>query len=244
MIIQVDASQLEWRVCLELCRDDTGIAEILNNDDVHSLNQKAFNLPDRLVSKIYLFRTIFNHGKGYSFSVDPKFTHVSTSAKYWDEVGRKFYAKYSKLEQLYQTNMRLVARGIPLKGPLGGFWPLEMEPNWKGELQIPETKVVNYPVQGTGADVMTIARISFWNRLKKKPWGEKVKLVATVHDSIVVDAPGELLQEIVNLFSQVFDDLQANIKKQFGYEWIVPLACECKYGPNMKNQTKIKRTDK
>jgi hypothetical protein len=247
MIIQCDASQLEWRVCLELCRDDTGIQEILSKQDVHSLNQVAFNLgegpPGRLTAKIYLFRTIFNHGNGYAFTVDPDFMHVSTSVRFWDEVGRKFYAKYSGLERMYQTNMKLVSRGKPLVGPLGRFWPLQMETDYKGELKIPETKVVNYPVQGTGADVMVLARISFWNRLRKKPWGHLVKLIATVHDSIVVDAPSENLQEIVNLFEQVFDDLQGNIFRLFGYKWVVPLACECKYGPNMKNQTKIKRND-
>jgi DNA polymerase I-like protein with 3'-5' exonuclease and polymerase domains len=238
LIIQCDASQLEWRVCLELCKDPVGIQEILDKADIHSLNQEAFGLPTRLVSKVYLFRTIFNHGKGFSFSVDPEFMHVSTSAKYWDKVGERFYAKYSKLEQLYQTNMRLVAAGKPLVGPLGRFWPLEMSQDWRGELAIPETKVVNYPVQGTGADVMTIARVSFWNRLKRQPWGHLVKLIATVHDSIVVDSPPEHLQDIVRMFEEVFKDLQGNIKKQFGYDWVVPLACECKYGPNMKEQKK------
>lgn len=244
MYIQCDASQLEWRVCLELCQDPVGISEILANADVHSINEKAFNLPSRLIAKIYLFRTIFNHGKGYAFTVDPKFMHVSTSVKYWDEVGRKFYSKYAELEQLYRHNANEVLHGRPLIGPLGREWPIGMVRDYKGEIVVPETLLVNYPTQGTGADVMQIARISFYNRLQKKPFKHLVKLRLTVHDSIVVDAPGELKQEIANLFYQVFDDLQANIKKLFGYDWVVPLACECKYGPNLKDMTKLARTDK
>jgi DNA polymerase I-like protein with 3'-5' exonuclease and polymerase domains len=245
VLIQCDASQLEWRVCLELCQDETGIQEILDKADVHSLNEKAFQLPSRLIAKIYLFRTIFNHGKGYAFTMDPDFMHVSTSVKYWDDVGQKFYSKYAGLEKLYQKNMALVAAGKPLEGPLGRFWPLEMERGWNGELKIPETKVVNYPTQGTGADVMTIARISFWNRLKKlhQPQVHLVRLVSSVHDSIVVDAPTHLLQCITDLFHQVFDDLQLNIKKLFKYDWRVPLACEVKYGVNMKDMQKCLRTD-
>lgn len=238
MLIQVDAAQLEWRVCLELCRDETGIREVLEKQDTHSLNQQAFNLPSRLISKIYLFRTIFNHGKGYSFTVDPNFMHVSTSMKYWDDVGEKFYTKYAGLEALYQTNMALVASGKPLIGPLGRFWPLKMERDWKGELKLPETKVVNYPVQGTGADVMSIARVSFWNRLRARGWTE-VKLVSSVHDSIVVDAPAHYLEPIAQLFHDVFRDLVPNIRKLFNYEWIVPLECEVKAGNNLKDMTKV-----
>jgi hypothetical protein len=223
--------------CLELCRDETGIREVLEKQDVHALNQVAFNLPSRLIAKIYLFRTIFNHGKGYSFSVDPSFMHVSTSAKYWDEVGNKFYTKYAGLEELYQKNMSLVASGKPLIGPLGRFWPLQMVQEWNGELKIPETKVVNYPVQGTGADVMMIARISFMNRLRKLGLERVCLLVSSVHDSIVVDAPSKYLPEISHIFHQVFNDLQKNIKNLFGYDWVVPLEAEVKFGPNLKDMT-------
>lgn len=239
MIISVDASALEWRVCCEIAQEPTGIKEILEKQDVHSLNEKFFKLPSRLIAKKYLFRTIFNWGKGYAFTVDPEFMHVSTSVKYWDAIGEAFYTKYSAIDELYKKNAKLVAAGKPLEGPLGRFWPVKMTTNYKGELAIPETLLVNYPTQGTGADVMTIARISFWNRLRKQSWGHQVKLITTVHDSIVVDAPSELLNEIVKLFYAVFADLPANIKKLFGYDWKVPLACECKAGPNMKNQEKV-----
>jgi hypothetical protein len=164
--------------------------------------------------------------------------HVSTSVKYWDDVGEKFYTKYAGLEQLYQTNMALVASGKPLIGPLGRFWPLKMEIDWKGELKLPETKVVNYPVQGTGADVMAIARVSFMRRLQKLNLKDVV-LISSVHDSIVVDAPAYRLKTVAELFHAVFADLVSNIKKVFNYEWIVPLECEVKAGNNLKDMTKV-----
>lgn len=227
-------------MCLEICQDPVGIAEVLNKEDTHSKNQVAFNLPSRLISKIYLFRTIFNHGKGYAFTVDPDFMHVSTSVKYWNTVGEKFYAKYSKLEILYQTNAQKVINGVPLTGPLGRFWPITLLPNkYTGNLEVPETLIVNYPVQGTAADVMMIARLSFWNRLQKLPFANEVRLILTVHDSIVVDAPKVYQQEIINLFHEVFNDLQPNIKKLFKYDWVVPLECETKVGMNLKDMVKV-----
>lgn len=232
-------SFLEWRVAVELSKDPVGLQEILNKEDTHSKNEKAFNLPSRLIAKIYLFRTIFR-GSGWSFANDPDFSHVSSSPKYWDNVNEKFYKKYNGLDKKHQEWGAVVVSGRPIEGPTGRFWPIEMGIDLRsGERYIPWTKLSNYPVQGTAADVMMIARISFWNRLQKKPWGHRVLIISSVHDSIVVDAPSELLMEISALFHEVFRDLPDNIYKLFGYKWDVPLACEVKYGNDMKNMKKV-----
>ena len=243
MLIQADASQLEWRTLLELSRDETGIEEVLGKQDVHSINEKAFTLPSRLIAKTYLFRTIYNRGKGYAFTVDPNFMHVSTSVDYWDEVGKKFYKKYKGVDECHLAWGRLVAEGLPIIGPSGRFWSIPKGVGRFGESQIPWNTLTNYPVQGTGADVMAVARVAFRNRLRQKEWGTIPKLRSTVHDSIVVDTPAYLREPIVNLFHQVFDDIPKIMKKLFDYDWVVPLDCECKWGPNMKDMTKVKRTD-
>jgi hypothetical protein len=42
------------------------------------------------------------------------------------------------------------------------------------------------------------------------------------------------------MFHGVFHDIPANIKKLFGYEWKVPLGCEVKAGPNLKDMEEVK----
>lgn len=240
MLIQCDAKALEWRVLLELARDEVGIAEVFENQDAHALNQVAFDLPSRLIAKIYLFRTIYR-GSGWSFAHDPAFMHVSTNPKFWDGIGEKFYGKYKGIDRCHQDWAATVIKGDPIVGPLGREWEFSTRDK-KGEFFIPWTTLTNYPVQGTGADVMAIARVSLARRLKNAGW--PVLLVSTVHDSIVVDAPSEYTERVVNLMHQVFDDLQPNIKRLFGYDWRVPMSCEVKTGPNMKDMKEFKRTDK
>jgi hypothetical protein len=242
VLIQADASQLEWRTILELSRDPVGIREVLDKLDTHSINQETFQLPSRLIAKTYLFRTIYNRGKGYAFTVDPNFMHVSTSVAYWDEVGRKFYEKYNGIDKCHLKWGDMVAQGKPIIGPLGRFWPITMGRDKRGDLYIPWTVLTNYPVQGTGADVMMVARVSFWNRLKKKQYFREVKLVSTVHDSIVVDTPEQYARDIANLFYEVFPDVPKNIKAIFDYDWVVPLDCECKYGYNLKDMKKLDKS--
>lgn len=240
-LISCDAKQLEWRTILELSQDQVGIAEVLANEDAHALNQVAFDLPSRLIAKIYLFRTIFR-GSGYSFANDPAFMHVSSKPAFWDAVGEKFYAKYHGIDSCHKAWADTVVQGHPIVGPLGREWVFNTRKKGTNEFFIPWTTLTNYPVQGTGADIMAIARVSFARRLKAL--GLPVLLVSTVHDSIVVDCADEYVQQVVNLFHQVFDDLIPNIRKIFGYEWTVPMECETNVGPNEKDMKEIKRNDK
>lgn len=234
MLVGADAKQLEWRTILELSRDPVGIAEVLAGEDTHELNRVHFGLPSRLISKIYLFRTIFR-GSGYSFANDPDFSGVSSSSDYWDDINEKFFKKYDGINTCHYKWKELCENGQPIVSPLGREWDIPImnsfgKVNW--------TQFTNYPVQGTGADIMMLARISLYNRLKKLGW--PVLLIQTVHDSIVADCPEQYTQPLCNLFHEVFKDLQANIKKLFGYTWIVPLECEVKAGPNQKDMKEIK----
>ena len=232
MIVACDASQLEWRTVLELSQDKVGIEEVLEGQDTHALNRVAFELPSRLIAKIYLFRTIFR-GSGWSFANDPDFNHVSSSVDYWDNINEKFFSKYNGIDRQHKLWAQEVMAGRPLEGPLGRKWLIPLKRDKRGEIKIPWTTLTNYPVQGTGADVVALARISFYNKVKK--YKLPVKLIQTVHDDIKTDAPEKYVQDVVDLYHESFQGLQKNIKKIFGYDWIVPLKCECKVGMNMKD---------
>lgn len=236
MLIQCDASQLEWRTLLELAKDQVGIDEILGGEDTHAKNQEAFELPSRLIAKIFLFRTIYR-GSGWSFANDPDFMHVSTSPEFWDEMNEKFYRKYKGIDTIHQRWKDTVMGGKNIVGPLGRSWSCPPKRNYRGELKVPWTTLTNYPVQGTGADVMMLARIMAKKRITDA--GIPCDFISTVHDSIVVDCRESLLTDLKEIFDSVFQDLPSRIRSIFGYEWTVPMACESKFGPDMKNMQKF-----
>ena len=236
MLLQTDASQLEWRTALELSKDWTGINEIIGGEDTHAKNQEAFALPSRLIAKIFLFRTIFR-GSGWSFANDPDFMHVSTSSNFWDEKNEKFYKKYSELDKTHHRWKDIVMSGKPIVGPLGREWTITIHRDSRGEIKIPWTTLSNYPIQGTGADIMTLARLSANRRIRDA--GIDARLISTVHDSIVWDTQEKHLEAIRDICDGVFKDIPANIKKLFNYDWETPMQCESKYGPDMKNMRKF-----
>jgi len=236
MFIAADGSQLEWRVAIGLSEDQVGLTEIREKQDTHSLNQTAFGLPSRLIAKIYLFRTIFR-GSGYAFANDADFSHVSSSASYWDGINEKFYSKYKGLDQWHKQLAAVVMDGKPIVGVMGRQWTINIPRDKNGNLKCPWTQLTNYPVQGTAADIMKLARVMFYRRIKQR--SIPCKFITTVHDSIVVDAESKWLSEIAAVFHEVFADLPTQIYKVFGYTWTVPLECEVKAGNNMKDMIKV-----
>lgn len=237
MIVNIDARGLEWVVGTYLSKDQVAKAEIVAGIDQHTLNQKAFKLPTRLIAKTFVFRLMYG-GSAYSYSVDPDFTGVSTSEKFWQGVINHFYDKYYGLAKWHVSIVQEAMKNGFLIMPTGRKYIFSLKTNYKGELEAPETIIKNYPVQGLGADIMAIARVSFFKRFKES----KIvgNLINTVHDSVVLDiSSGADLPRIIDITNSVFQDIPTNFKRLFGVEFDLPLQAEVSYGQNMKELQEI-----
>jgi DNA polymerase I-like protein with 3'-5' exonuclease and polymerase domains len=228
---------LEWVVGSYLSKDKIAYQEIWDKVDQHSLNQKAFNLPNRLIAKRFVFRLMYG-GSAYSYANDPDFTDVSTSEKFWQRVIDSFYDKYRGFRDWHIAIVRDAVNNGQLVMPTGRIYKFELKRNFRGELVAPETIIKNYPVQGLGADVMSIARVSFWKRFKEA----KIQgvLINSVHDSIVLDVPDFEVERVARLFHEVFRDIPANFERLFGVKFDLPLLVEVSAGNNCKELTEIK----
>ena len=234
MLIKIDAATLEWRVAAWLSNDKLAIEELNTGRDFHTDNQHFFGLPSRLIAKVYLFRTIYR-GSGYAFSMDPDFSVVSSSADFWDEVNAKFYKKYHGLDQWHHSLARTCAERKPIVSPLGREWLVLPDPT-TGKL--PWTVFTNDPVQGSGADLMAVARVSLYRRLRAAKC--KALLVSTVHDDIKVDAPEEEVPFVVDTAYQVFEDLPNNVHRMFGVKLPCKFPGEVSVGKNLLEMEKVK----
>jgi DNA polymerase I-like protein with 3'-5' exonuclease and polymerase domains len=239
MILVFDARQLEWRAVAHNSEDKTAIQEIKDGLDFHSDNQKKFKLPDRLTSKKFLFRAIFK-GSAYAYSVDNDFKHIG-GTKYWQNVIDRFYEKYDGIYKYHADLMReaqSTGRVISNTGRIYYFEPRMR----RGELKWPENDIVNYPVQGFSADLMSLIRVSAWNRLKE--WRESGKLlfVNTVHDNLVLDLDGGIKDavEVSKIVRGSFQDCGKNYQKIYKKELLIPMDTDAKVGINYKHLHELK----
>ena len=226
-LINADVKGLEVVGCAYLSRDPVLRTEILNNEDIHANNQKAFNLPSRLIAKIFKFRMIYG-GNEFSYASDPDFQQVSRSTKFWLGVISDYYQKYSGIKVWHDELLRTVASSGRLEMVTGRVYTFTRG----GHYGLPETKIKNYPVQGLGADLVAIARVSLRTALQRS--GLEYRLVSSVHDSIVIDTPMENVYNICMLMKQAVETVPDNFHKLFGVSFDLPLQCEIKVGQNLK----------
>jgi DNA polymerase I-like protein with 3'-5' exonuclease and polymerase domains len=223
-----------------LSKDPVLTKELQDGEDLHSNNQKALNLPNRLIAKTFLFRIIYGGG-AYSFANDPEFVGVGYNEKQWQEVIDQFYRKYSRLYQWHKEIVQEVIEKRKLTvESTGRIYPFEpIKGKW------PETQIKNFAVQGLGADIVALARVSLYNRLKKlrekdKKW-EQCLLVNTVHDSIIIDHNEKVCHtnEVALLIEGVFEDLPRNFHKLFGVAFPLDVRVEMEYGRNWKDMEPV-----
>lgn len=230
MIIQADVKGLEVVVAAWLSQDPVLIHELTSGVDIHGENQKAFNLPERVIAKILKFRILYG-GNEYSFINDPDFMIVSKKEAYWKEVIDKYYTKYRGIAKWHNNIIREVSKTGMLITPLGRTFKWDLKKT--GVFKLPITEIKNHTVQGTGADIVAIARVSLFRRMRAM--GLKSLLINTVHDSIVFDAIDNEVATIVKLLKEVFRDLPTNIERIFNVKFNLEINVEILVGNDMYN---------
>lgn len=241
MLINADVKGLEVVVAAQLSGDEVLRQEIIDKEDIHGNNQRAFGLGDgkagRLVAKIFKFRLIYG-GSAYSYANDPAFMGVSRQESFWQNVIDKYYAKYSGIARWHRDIDFEAKQTGRLTIPSGRYYPFQYEEGYRGQLKWPDTKVKNYPVQGFGADLVLLARLECAKRLRLSTLRD-VLLVSTIHDSIVVDTKVENLYNVYKILKDSIEAVPSLCKQVWDYDFTLPLTCEIAGGPNKKDMLTI-----
>lgn len=227
-IVQIDAGQIEWRAAVYLSQDDVGKKELHAGFDIHTDNMKCYRLPERVVAKKFQFKLIYG-ASAFGYANDPEFTHVSTSEKFWQGVIDKAYEKYPGLYRWHVNLVKTATETGRIVVPSGREFIFHDAANPRER-----PKILNYPCQGFSADIMMIARVSAFRRLKAV---KDVKFVGTIHDSLVLDVSENNLDFVCSTLYSVFNDLAGNVSKMFNIDFNVPLTSEVTYGPTLGDET-------
>ena len=63
---------------------------------------------------------------------------------------------------------------------------------------------MNAPIQGSAADIIKIAMVNVYNRLKEQ--GLKSRLILQVHDELIVEATGDELDQVEVLLREEMEN--------------------------------------
>jgi len=189
IFIDGDYSQIELRILAHMANDETLINAFREGQDIHKLTaSQVFGVPFNEVTPLQRSSAkVVNFGIIYGMSAFSLSNDLNITKKEADSYINGYFKKYPNIK-LYMSTVVETARE---KG--------YAETLYKRKRSIPELSAKNYglrlfgervamnmPIQGTAADIIKIAMLRVYRRLKKEKL--KSRLILQVHDELLIEA--------------------------------------------------------
>lgn len=255
-LIEADFSQLEIIYLAHITQDKQLIKDIMDGIDLHRV--RAADLFHKLIGSVTeaerkvakAFSFMLQYGSGANHMAEETGHPVAMAQAFIDN----YYARYPQVKAWQDENISQVEKnakviaahsvsGYPLHKSVlisetGRRYTFieDDSPEYlrrKGKYtSFKPTTIKNYPVQGgaTGDIVpMVLGRLYRW--LVENDLTSDVKLIATVHDSIVLDTRAKMVYHIGSEVKRIMEEAPKYYKQTFGIDFSLPLKAEIKYGP-------------
>ena len=201
--IDADYSQVELRVLAHISNDENMVHAFLNDEDVHKqAASKVLGIPIEEVTKEQRSSAkAVNFGIVYGISDFGLSEQLGISRKEAKNYIEQYLEKYSGIKKFMDD--------IVEQAKNDGF----VETLFHRRRYIPELSSNNYmvrqfgaraamntPIQGTAADIMKIAMINVFNKLKSENYD--ADLVLQVHDELIIECKIEQKDEVAKLLKE------------------------------------------
>ncbi|MEK7823238.1 MAG: DNA polymerase I [Nitrospirota bacterium] len=224
LLLSSDYSQIELRVLAHLSQDE-GFIEIFKSDgDIHTRTAcELFGItPENVTSEMRRRAKTVNFGIVYGISpygLSQQLGIHPEEAKFYIDT---YFMRHSGVKNYINTKINKAAetgyvstifqrkRAIP-----------ELKSTNKNIRQLGERLAMNTPIQGSAADIIKIAMINIWRRLKKE--GLRTKMLLQVHDELLFEVP---IKEKDKVQSLVREEMENAVKLD------VPLKVDIGVGKN------------
>ncbi|MBQ6213409.1 MAG: DNA polymerase I [Ruminococcus sp.] len=221
-LIDADYSQIELRVMAHLCGDENMTEAFTSGEDIHtSTAAQVFDMPlfmvtpeMRSAAKAVNFGIIYGIG-AFSLAKDIG-TSVAKAKKYIAD----YLAKYPKVNEFMETTVDNAIKEGYVTTMFGRKRRIPELSSSNKMLQAAGKRIaMNTPVQGTAADLIKIAMINVYNRLKAEKLN--ARLILQVHDELIIESDTKCAEKCAELLKEEMQDV---------YDMRVPLAVDVHTG--------------
>lgn len=234
VLVEADYSQIELRVAAALSRDRAMRRAFQTGEDIHTKTAMAVTgLPAEKIDKEMRKKAkAVNFGFVYGMGA-AKFRNyakvkygVDLTEEEAYEFRKRFFELYPHLPEWHERQRRFVTTHGYVRTPIGRKRRLpEIMSNDKALRSGAERQAVNSPVQGAASDMNLFAAIRI-----AKAFPDDVRIIATVHDAVLMEVRESKVEEILPQIKQLMEDREA-VFDTFGWDIPVPLEVEIKVGP-------------
>ena len=201
--LDADYSQIELRVLASISEDEHMIEAFKNNQDIHKqAASKVFKTPiDEVTKEQRSNAKAVNFGIVYGISDFGLGEQLGIGRKKAKQYIDEYLEQYSGIkrfmnviteiakEQGYVETLFHRRRYIP-----------ELKPNNYMVRQFGSRAAMNTPIQGTAADIMKIAMIKVYQKIKEH--GLNAKIVLQVHDEMMIEVPIDEKEQVENIMKE------------------------------------------
>ncbi len=231
-----DYSQQELRILAHLTQEPELIRAFENNQDVHTLTaSRLFNVAYEDVSQQQraVGKTI-NFGIIYGMSSYGMSAGLTIPLEDAEQFIQQFYASYPNIKIYYDDYLKNARIHGVVETMLGRRRYVFEDPKRKFIDNGLRRALMNYPIQGSAADLMKKAMVDVHTKiLAKYP---AISLLLTIHDDLVFELPEK------DMTDEIIIEIQAVLCSV--YPLSVPLAVDIKIGKRWGDLQKYKKIDK
>ncbi len=259
-ILELDYSQLEMVALAYLANDLTLIDDINNGRDMHRELYKGMygRYPtDKERKPFKRFSFLLVYGGGVTTLMAQSGCDRATAKKFINT----FYTRYTGVKKYHEEIVAKAEKDAVVSydpdksgpvytyfhnSPTGRHYIFNKYPNeYKGGLSFSPTELKNWPIQGfaTG-DIVPMMVGILLRKLEDAKLTPDVKLIMTVHDSVVLDVPIDKLEKCAILAKQTLEDAPKYMKSIFNIDFPCKLGVGVDAGYNWQDKEVLLKEDK
>ena len=224
VLVDADYSQIELRILAHMAGDEAMCRAFASGQDIHTATAaQVFHVAlDAVTPEMRRSAKAVNFGIVYGISAFSLSQDIGVSVAEAKAYMEAYFTTFPGVRQ-YMT-------GVVEKAKETGY----VETLLHRRRELPELKssnfnmrafgervALNMPVQGTAADVMKLAMVAVWKRLRQE--GLRARLVLQVHDELIVECPEAETEQVKRLLTEEMERVTS---------LAVPLTAEAHCGRN------------
>ncbi len=225
VLVDADYSQIELRLLAHISGDKHMQEAFLSGEDIHAVTaSQVFNTPLEEVTSIQRSRAkAVNFGIVYGISAWSLAQDIGVFPNEAKAYMDAYLEKYDGVRE-YMKN-------IVEKAKQDGY----VKTVYNRRRELPELKASNFntrsfgervalnmPIQGTAADIIKLAMVNVYNRLKAE--GLKAKLILQVHDELICECPEDEAETVANILREEMGgaaqlSVPLTVDAKIGHSW-------------------------
>ncbi len=207
-LVDADYSQIELRILAHITGDEAMQQAFLHGADIHrSTAAKIYHIPEsevtpqlRSASKAINFGIMYGKG-AYSLSKD-----LDVPVKEADNFLKTYLATFPKVDGYMQDCIAHAKEKGYVETLFGRRRALPELASSNFQVRASGERMArNTPIQGTAADIIKLAMVHVWQRLRDEKL--EARLLLQVHDELIVEAPEAEVEEVKRVLREEMEQV-------------------------------------